>query len=240
MKSIHVPDIDARYWFAIILASVCGTNLGDLYAHGSGLGLIGGLCLLAVLAAAIFLIERRDGRSHEVYYWMAILIIRTGATNIADALRHTLPAVPLAAGLVALMAVLAWRTHLLARAKIEDGGALPDTDALYWATMLTAGVLGTVLGDDGSHLAGQGAASLGFAAVLGVVFTVQRGTSASVMAYWAMVALARTAGTAIGDWLAENKLLDIGLPLSTLLSGMAFVTVLSFWGRRREEISMAR
>src|ERR1700712_2949741 len=114
MKSMHVPEIDARYWFAIVLASICGTNLGDLYAHGSRLGLFWGLCVLAVPTAAIFLIERRGDRPHEIYYWLAILIIRTGATNIADAMRHTIPAVPLAVGLVILMAALAWRTHMLA------------------------------------------------------------------------------------------------------------------------------
>lgn len=240
MLPIHVPEINARYWLAITLASICGTNLGDLYAHESGLGLSAGLCLLAVLAAIVFLVERRDDRSHEIYYWSAILIIRTGATNIADALRHNLPAVPLAVGLVILMAVLAWRTHMLMRAKHGESGTLPDTDASYWAAMLTAGVLGTVLGDDCSHLVGQATASLGLAAVLGVVLMIQRSVAASVGIYWATVAVARTAGTAIGDWLAENKLLDIGLPLSTTLSGIAFVAVLSAWGRRRRSVSMAR
>ncbi|MDB5866617.1 MAG: putative integral rane protein, partial [Betaproteobacteria bacterium] len=41
MKRVHVPTIDGRYWMAITLASIFGTNLGDFYAHQSGLGLIG-------------------------------------------------------------------------------------------------------------------------------------------------------------------------------------------------------
>jgi uncharacterized membrane-anchored protein len=232
MKPIHVPEIDARYWLAITLVSICGTNLGDLYAHESGLGLSWGLCLLAVLAGVIFLAERRDNRAHEAYYWLAIIIIRTGATNVADALRHSLPAVPLVIGLAALMAALAWRSHTLARDKTDDGRTLPDTHAVYWAAMLTAGVLGTVLGDDCSHLVGQGIASLTLAVILGVALIVQRASPVSVGAYWTTVALARTAGTAIGDWLAENKLLDIGLPLSTALSGVAFVAVLVALSRR--------
>ena len=226
MKVIHTPEINARYWLAITLASICGTNLGDLYAHGSGLGLFKGLCLLAVLTGAIFAIEHRDHRTHEAYYWLAIIIIRTGATNIADALRHTLPAVPLAVGLIILMATLAWRTHILTRRKSDESGGLPDTDVVYWAAMLTAGVLGTVLGDDCSHLLGQGTASLGLGAILLLVLATRRSAATSVGAYWVTVAVARTAGTAAGDWLAENKLLDIGLPLSTALSGVAFVAVL--------------
>jgi len=39
MKAIHVPRINARYWYAITLASVFGTNLGDSYSHDSGLGI---------------------------------------------------------------------------------------------------------------------------------------------------------------------------------------------------------
>jgi uncharacterized membrane-anchored protein len=43
------------------------------------------------------------------------------------------------------------------------------------------------------------------------------------------VALARTAGTCVGDWFAETKSLHVGLPLSTLLTGMMFVAILTFW-----------
>lgn len=60
MKQIHTPRVDARYWTAITLASVSGTNLGDFYAHESGLGIIKGLAVLALLAAIAFVIEHRD------------------------------------------------------------------------------------------------------------------------------------------------------------------------------------
>lgn len=78
MKSIHVPRVDARYWLAILLASVFGMNLGDLYAHESGLGIGKGLLVLAVLAGVAFVAERFDDRRHELWYWLVILIIRTG------------------------------------------------------------------------------------------------------------------------------------------------------------------
>jgi uncharacterized membrane-anchored protein len=43
------------------------------------------------------------------------------------------------------------------------------------------------------------------------------------------VAVARTAGTAIGDLLAGNRVLNIGLNVSTLITGIVFVSVLLFW-----------
>ena len=232
MKRIHVPEINMRYWLAITFASIFGTNLGDLYAHESGFGLLGGLWLLVALAAAAFLIERTDDRAHEAYYWLAIVIIRTGATNIADYLRHSLPGVALAVGLVALLAALAGLSHVRDARKATVSTGVPDTDALYWGAMLTAGVLGTVLGDDCSHLFGQGAASVVLGVLLAIALMLPPGGAASIGAYWTTVAIARTAGTAIGDWFAETKLLSIGLPLSTLLSGATFAAILIVWRRR--------
>ena len=233
MKQIHVPAVNARYWTGITLASVFGTNLGDFYAHESGLGLGRGVLVLAVLAGICFVVERRDSRAHEAWYWLVIILIRTGATNIADylAFRLRVPPVALGIGLCILLLGLAWRTHFLAgarRTEGDDGKALPDTDAVYWLAMLTAGVLGTVLGDDASHAFGLKEAAGSTLVLLMISLALVRNTG-SIMAYWAVVAIARTAGTAIGDFLAESRRLHLGLPRATLLSGVAFVLVLVAW-----------
>jgi uncharacterized membrane-anchored protein len=234
MKPTHIPQVNDRYWLAILLASVFGTNLGDLYAHESGLGIGLGLLLLAVLAGLAFMGERRDRRPHEAWYWLVIIIIRTGATNIADwlAFRVRVPPVALGFGLLLLLAGLAWRTHRVARTGPNPDHRLPATNEAYWAAMLTAGVLGTILGDDASHAIGEGPASIGLGLLLGLVLLVTRGKVRSIFTYWGTVAVARTAGTAIGDWLAENRIISIGLPLSTLLTGIAFVAVLLLWRAR--------
>ena len=151
MKSIHVPDINARYWFAITLASIFGTNLGDYYAHNSGMGILGGLPILATIVAVFFYVERFDRYKHEIFYWLAIIIIRTGATNIADylAFRVKLNMVFLCVTLALLIAFLALRDAALKNGARKTG--LPDTNARYWVAMLAAGVFGTVLGDLCSH-----------------------------------------------------------------------------------------
>ena len=84
MKRRHMPRVDPRYWLAITLASIFGTNSGDLYAHELGLGIAPGLAILAALAALVFIAERADAATRTLYYWLVIIIIRTGATNIAD------------------------------------------------------------------------------------------------------------------------------------------------------------
>ena len=235
MKYIHTPLVNARYWMAITLASVFGTNLGDFYAHESGLGIVKGLAVLALLSALAFVAERFETRRHEVYYWLVIILIRTGATNIADylAFRVRVPAVVLTLSLVGLLSLFGFFTHRASRSAGEPSRGLPKTDASYWLAMLTAGVFGTVAGDICEHAIGEGVASVVLTALLlGVLLAGWQRASQIVAIYWATVAVARTTGTAIGDWLAENKILHIGLSLSTLITGLGFVAVLVLWRSR--------
>jgi uncharacterized membrane-anchored protein len=244
MQIRHVPAIDRRYWLGITCASIFGTNLGDLYAHDSGLGLGLGLLLLVALFAAACWVETRDSAAHMVYYWLAIIIIRTGATNIADylAYRVRIPALPLTAGLAAIIAVLAWRASTARPPAMAPSGGpvIGKTNAAYWGAMLGAGVFGTVMGDICSHHVGQGPASLCLGSLLVILLALAQNRAAtSAAVYWGIVALARTAGTSIGDWLAENKILHIGLPVSTLLTGAAFVAILATSRSARRDAAAA-
>jgi uncharacterized membrane-anchored protein len=238
MKPTHTPRVDARYWAAITLASVFGTNMGDLYAHESGLGIWKGLAVLALLAAFVFVIESFDRFGHEAYYWLVIVIIRTAATNIADylAYRARVPDLPLTLSLAALIALFAWGTRATRSADGTPG--LPRTNAAYWLAMLSAGVFGTVLGDICEHKFGEGVAAIGLTVILLLALLAGfRRAAVFVSVYWVVVAVARTAGTAIGDWLAENQVVPIGLAWSTLLSAVLFVAVLVFWKRGDKQIA---
>jgi len=228
-----MPKVDARYWASITMASIFGTNLGDFYAHESGLGILAGLGVLVFLAGMAFVAERRDQSSHELYYWLVIIIIRTGATNIADYLAFSahIPAIPLSIALGAGIAALAaWMTMTESKAEIEANRGLPDTDGKYWVAMLFAGVFGTVLGDVCSHYYTEAHASIGLGLLLAVILLGRwQGMVAAIPGYWLTVSVARTAGTAMGDWLAENKIFDIGLTVSTFITGLVFVGILVLW-----------
>lgn len=233
MREQHLPKITLRYWCGITLASVFGTNLGDFYAHESGLGILAGLGVLTILCAVVFAVERFDHGVREIYYWLVIIIVRTGATNIADytAYRLHVPEPALNSGLIILLAGLAFAQSRRPTAAVIDGMAarLPATGVIYWLAMLTAGVLGTVLGDVCQHAFGQGVAAAALSIALLGVLRWGKGRIDSI--YWLTIAVARTAGTAIGDWLAENRLLNIGLTYCTLMTGLLFVGVLMLWRR---------
>jgi uncharacterized membrane-anchored protein len=238
MHPRHLPAINLRYWLGITLASVFGTNLGDFYAHATGLGILPGLAVLALICAAAFAAEQLDGGVREFYYWTVIIIIRTGATNIADytAYRLHVPEPVLNAGLMLLLALLSLVQARSSRssAATSPGARLPATGTLYWIAMLTAGVLGTVLGDVCEHAFGDGVAAISLSLLLmGVLFWRKGGIGPF---YWLIIAVARTAGTAVGDWLAENRILNIGLPLATLATGLMFVAVLLLWSQRSDPL----
>ena len=238
MKARHTPRINPRYWMSILLASVFGTNLGDFYAHTTKFGALKGLSILAVLAALVFVTEALLDAGSELYYWLVIIIIRTGATNIADDLMYRLhlPSVLLVIGLAALIAVFGWATRLK-RPALTLASTLPSTSTPYWLAMLGAGVFGTVVGDLCEDGLGEGTAAIVLTLLLGAALLFARQRAAVWAAvYWMIVATARTAGTAIGDWFAENKSLHIGLPLCALLSGIAFVAVLVLWRPRTPSI----
>ena len=241
MQRTHVPTIDARYWTGITLASIFGTNLGDLYANDSGLGLLGGVPILIALFALVYLVERFDKSRHDAYYWLCIIIMRTGATNIADYMcgrRHMgIDRWQASLGLGLAIAALAWwavrRDHAQNGPNVRK--LLPDTDPPYWVTMLLAGIFGTVLGDACQKALGQWQGAVLLSAALVVVLLLYRkGVVGWIAGYWLVVATARSAGTAIGDFLAENKSLNIGLTNCTLMTGAIFIAILVLWRSRKD------
>lgn len=234
MQSAHVPSLGLRYWFALCLASIFGANMGDFFAHVLGLGHVRGLPILAVLFAAVYFIERRDRSRHEAYYWLAIIVVRTAATNLADLAAsdmkqpRLLVMAILAVALAASMA--AYRLRSPAALRSLPAG-LPDTGPIYWTCMLIAGTLGTVLGDYSAADAGLGLAkaSVLLSFVLGSMFYLGRYSLGAFLFYWPVVVMVRAAGTAVGDFLASHRGLGLGLPVSTAITGVAFVAALIVW-----------
>jgi uncharacterized membrane-anchored protein len=174
---------------------------------------------------------------------VCIIIMRTGATNIADYMAgrrgmHIDRGVLSIGFFIALAALAAWAAHDEHRANGPGARkSLPDTNPRYWVTMLIAGVFGTVLGDFFEKLIGEGMAAIVLSVALAAALMVYRkGILPTMLAYWFTIGTARTTGTAIGDFFAESEQLHIGLPLCTLISGTILVAVLLLWRNRRPPV----
>jgi uncharacterized membrane-anchored protein len=242
MQQIHLPTLGVRYWAALCLASIFGANMGDFFAHNLGLGHVAGLPYLALALVIVLLSERFDRSVHQVYYWTAIIIVRTAATNFADFAQGDMkiPRVLVMAGLTAALVIalfaswqLVWRRESgkdFASGNDSASDTVLRADAGYWVSMFIAGTLGTVIGDYCSHNLGlgDGGAALLLVPILALLFVVARnGLLRSLPYYWLTIVMVRAAGTAVGDYEAGRHML--GLPLGTLVTGTLFVALLALW-----------
>jgi hypothetical protein len=233
MQVNHVPTIGKKYWAALILASIFGANTGDFLADGIGLGHIYGLPFLAALFAIVMAIERYDSWKHVAYFWAAIIIIRTSATNIGD-IGHDLhiKAPPIIAGfaIALFITILIWASGRGKKPVTRQAAAstMVSTVPVYWFCMLLAGALGTVLGDYFSFGLKFGTLRAAFILGIPVALTLLAGGSwlrTRLLYYFLAVVLIRAAGTAAGDYMAKQ----LSLPVSTIISGIIFVGFLTIW-----------
>lgn len=228
-----LPRIDNRYWLALCAASIFGTNTGDFVAGYLHIGHLAGLPWLLGAFIAILLLERVSRVKTPLWFWAAIITLRTAATNVGDAF-HDFGigfgiSVPLSLALFA--AAAGWYSRVTPpRAPRDD---TVQVNAAYWVAMMLAGVLGTVGGDVAAFrwgLTAPGAAVLFFAVVALLIASFRRrDVLLLAAAYWTVVGFIRTAGTAGGDAIAHA----IGLAPSTVLTGIGFLLLALLASRPR-------
>ena len=242
----NVPRIDAGYWAAIVAASMCGTNAGDLAAGPLGLGHVRGIIPIAAVFLAIVWAEKVLNWTTVAFYWLAIIVLRTMATNIADFATHDMkvsyPVFVL--GLLVFMVLMLWADRLRGAENdsfAKEGMRIPTTDWLYWVTMLAAGVLGTALGD---WFAEDQVLNLGFiwASVLGTpvfVAALWLGYRFGLTKpwYWTAIVVCRTWGTDLGDMLVvlfrNGASRPTALWISTVITAALLASIIVFWRQRQ-------
>ena len=248
MRDRNLPTIDAGYWAAIVAASMCGTNAGDLAAGPMGLGHVHGMLPIGALFLAIIWAEKALNWTTVAFYWLAIIVLRTMATNVADFATHDLKLsyavfLPL---LVAFMAAMLWADPLSAPAKdpVEGRPMLPATGWSYWVLMLGAGVLGTAVGDWLAEDLGLGlywASLIGAPVFAGAVSAAYRFKLGKPW-YWLAVAACRTWGTNLGDTLVDKFPFSASkaatLWISTGLTGALLASVILFWTHRSRAVAV--
>lgn len=229
------PRITPRYWTAIMLASMCGTNLGDFFPDilkiGAGIEMAALALIFAVLRTSEVLLPQK----REAVYWMTILVVRAAATAISDFLIdvHHFGFVVTGARFAVLFAALLAIPYVSWPSKADN----PLPDAIYWFTMLVAGTLGTILGDGLGHSFGPVQIGVPVSAVLATaalaaILWSKRGRSWTYGThYWIAIVAVRWWGTNMGDIF---KYLTT-LPASLTVTGLGMATVLFLWRDGNEE-----
>ncbi|HEY4079709.1 MAG TPA: hypothetical protein VGM81_03360 [Burkholderiaceae bacterium] len=225
-----LPKINSKYWQALVLASIFGTNTGDFFAGRLHMGHLNGLPLLIGLFALILWVERFSPRASVLYFWAAIITVRTAATNVGDAF-HDFKlgfgiSIPIVIVLFAISIAIYKKAGESSPARSTEPSVRVDTP--YWVCMMLAGVLGTLAGD---WLAEDiGLKTLGATAVYGLfvaamLYTGRGGRMVQPIFYWVTIALIRSAGTAAGDFVAHS----ISLPVGTALTGTLFIALIVYF-----------
>lgn len=246
MHDRSVPPIDPRYWVCIGMASVFGTNCGDFVSRFLNLGHVSGLPPLAAFFAFILIAERFAPIRTEIFYWLAIVTLRTAATNIGDLITNELDigSWPAIVGLIVLMLMTLMPDFLRPSprpALAEGQHGIPVTNLRYWTTMLLAGTLGTVGGDLAADELGLGTACIVFVVVFAILVALRSLPPLSgKVGYWLAIAAGRTMGTDVGDFLAAGDRLGLGLPRSTLLTGMVLAVTVLLWRNQSNPLIVAR
>lgn len=146
----------------LCFASVLGASLGDLLSRELGLGYWRGLPVLGAVFFILVFGAHRAPRS-AVWYWLAIVIVRAAATNLADwqvLNEGEQPSLRFAAAFPVIIAAWSLLLVLLAlsdRRKMQDQ-IRGNTDLWFWVTMLAVGTLGTAIGDWFAFVSGVGLA----------------------------------------------------------------------------------
>lgn len=231
MRLKVTPNVGPRYWAAILVASMCGTNLGDTIPDVFKMSADSGLIMLAFMFALLMSAERATVRGSEAFYWIAILVVRAAATNIADYSidQAHLTYLNVIATLVLLFSGILVLQHRSKSKQIK--GTLPPTGAFYWLTMLLAGSLGTVIGDALGHsfnsvqIGVPISASIATLALLLIWTTRTRMDWLGATSYWGAVVGVRWWGTNVGDVLA----FFLSLVPSTSITGSALAILLLTW-----------
>ena len=249
----NLPTIDAGYWAAIVAASMCGANSGDLAAGPLGLGHVNGLLPMALIFFAIIFAEKTLNWTTVAFYWLAIIVLRTMATNLADLGGHDFKlSYPMFFGvLILFMVFMIWldkvsgteTSGIVGRDGVWRG--LPATNWNYWITMLAAGTLGTVLGDwlaekDNLNFGPYWSSLICVPFFLAALFLAYKVGKLSKPWYWVVIVACRTLGTDLGDAsVAFLRTLTptrpMGLWLSTGLTALLLAALVYFWKYKSAE-----
>lgn len=245
MQDQHVPAIGRYYWSVFAVATLFGSTTGDLIAgHLKPQGLIGYyLPVLAAVFGATLYAEARDPAPRLRWYWLAVVLVPTAANELADLsfLYFGLRRIWVAGGflIVLVVAHLAFQsdaTRLIAlRLQQRPTPTVPLTDATYWIAMIVTSTSGTLAADfliQGLRM-DLGTVVLIMLVPVAAASGARRWTGFNrTWTYWSVVVAVTAAATAIGDLLAGDPRLGVGLGWSAAVSGGLLAVLLALASAR--------
>ena len=225
-----VPEVTLGFWIIKILATTLGETGGDAVSMSMNLGYLVGSAIFMVVFVTAVVVQIRAKRFHPVSYWATIIASTTVGTTLADFATRSL-GIGYAGGTSILFMlligsfVLWYRT--LGTVDISTVSS-PQSESLYWFTIMVSQTLGTALGDWTADTAGLG--YLGGAAIFSgllllVVLAYFFTKISHTVLFWAAFVLTRPLGAVVGDYL-DKPSTQGGLELSRYSATAALIALI--------------
>ena len=225
-----VPEVTLGFWIIKILATTLGETGGDAVSMSMGLGYLVGSAIFMVVFVTAVVVQIRAKRFHPVSYWATIIASTTVGTTLADFATRSL-GIGYAGGASILFMlligsfVLWYRT--LGSVDINTVSS-PQSESLYWLTIMVSQTLGTALGDwtaDTAELGYLGGAAIFSGLLLLVVAAYVFTKSSRTVLFWIAFVLTRPLGAVVGDYL-DKPASQGGLELSRYSATAALIVLI--------------
>lgn len=225
-----VPEVTALFWVVKILSTTVGETAADFLNENVGLGLSATSALMALLLAAVLVVQFSMKRYVPAAYWLVVVLISVVGTlfsdNLVDNFGVSLWTTSAIFGVGLVASFLAWyrsegtlSIHSIVTRRRE---------AFYWSTILFTFALGTSAGDLVAEKLALGylPSALIFGSVIALVTAAHYMLKLNaVFAFWAAYIVTRPFGASMGDFLtAPTK--DGGLGLGTNGTSALFLVII--------------
>lgn len=225
-----VPQVTALFWVVKILSTTVGETAADFLNGNVGLGLSATTALMAVLLAAVLVVQFAAMKYVPVVYWLAVVLISVVGTlfsdNLVDNYGVSLWTTSAVFGVCLAASFVAW--YRSERTLSIHTIVTRRREAFYWLTILFTFALGTSAGDLVAEKLAVGylPSALIFGGVIAVIAAAFHTLKANaVIAFWAAYIITRPFGASMGDFLTAPTQ-DGGLGLGTNGTSALFLAVI--------------
>jgi uncharacterized membrane-anchored protein len=225
-----LPEVTLDFWIVKILATTLGETGGDAVSMSMNLGYLVGSAIFMLVFVTAVAVQIKAKRFHPAAYWATIIASTMVGTTLADLATRSL-GLGYAGGSSILFALLSgsfvmwYRT--LGSVDIATVGS-PQSELLYWFTIMISQTLGTALGDwtaDTAGLGYLGSAAI-FSGLLLLVVALYLFTKFSrTYLFWVAFVLTRPLGAVVGDYL-DKPASKGGLELSRYAASAALIVLI--------------
>ncbi|MGA8988038.1 hypothetical protein [Aeromicrobium sp.] len=225
-----VPEVTVLFWVVKILSTTVGETAADFLNSNVGLGLSATTALMALLLAAVLIVQFSLRRYVPAVYWLAVVLVSVVGTLFSDNLVDNLgvslwtTSAIFGAGLIA--SFLAW--YRSERTLSIHSIVTRRRESYYWLAILFTFALGTSAGDLVAEKLAVGylPSALIFGGVIAVITASYFAfKSDAVIAFWAAYIVTRPFGASMGDFLTASTK-DGGLGLGTNGTSILFLTII--------------